>query len=137
MLQSEAIPESLKNMLLVMHTAGILQRDSEESQLWKLTWDRIDAFLPSLRDEVFKPHESGLCLLYSYSYVEQEFSCFMPLLLDNIGKGVFWGCPSTTFVCPFECMFVQTDVVTIISHERLEQFLIILTANIHWALLMT
>ena len=53
-------------MLLVMHTAGILQRDNEESQLWKLTWDRIDAFLPSLRDEVFKPHESGLylsCLL--------------------------------------------------------------------------
>ena len=46
-------------MLLVMHTAGILQRDSEDSQLWKLTWDRIDAFLPSLRDEVFKPHETG------------------------------------------------------------------------------
>jgi len=48
-----------------MHTAGILQRDSEESQLWKLTWDRIDAFLPSLHDEVFKPHEFGLHLLKS------------------------------------------------------------------------
>jgi len=50
-------------MLLVMHTAGILQRDSDETQLWRLTWDRIDAFLPTLRDEVFKPHESGLDLL--------------------------------------------------------------------------
>lgn len=61
-LLSEAIPESLKNMLLVMHTAGILQHTSEdsddESQLWKLTWDRIDAFLPSLREDVFKPRDS-------------------------------------------------------------------------------
>jgi len=58
-------------MLLVMHTAGILQRDSDETQLWRLTWDRIDAFLPSLRDEVFKPHESGLPLLYNCS--KQQF----------------------------------------------------------------
>jgi hypothetical protein len=63
--QSEAIPESLKNMLLVMHTAGILQHSDEndESKLWKLTWDRIDAFLPGLRDEVFKPHEPGLFVI--------------------------------------------------------------------------
>ncbi|ELU03437.1 hypothetical protein CAPTEDRAFT_227129 [Capitella teleta] len=54
----EAIPESLKNMLLVMHTAGILSTSAgERSQLWKLTWDRIDTFLPNLRREVFKPHE--------------------------------------------------------------------------------
>jgi len=53
-------------MLLVMHTAGILQRDGDETQLWRLTWDRIDAFLPNLRDEVFKPHESGLYLTRSY-----------------------------------------------------------------------
>ncbi|CAH1795725.1 unnamed protein product, partial [Owenia fusiformis] len=52
----EAIPESLKNMLLVMHTAGILE--GEESQLWKLTWDRIDSFLPQLREEVFRPHQA-------------------------------------------------------------------------------
>ena len=55
--QCEAIPESLKNMLLVMYTAGIL--DGDDSQLWKLTWDRIDTFLPNLREDVFKPHESG------------------------------------------------------------------------------
>lgn len=55
----EAIPESLKNMLLVMHTAGILhQGQTEESQLWRLTWDRIDTFLPNLRNEVFRPHDA-------------------------------------------------------------------------------
>jgi len=58
-------------MLLVMHTAGILQRDSDESQLWKLTWDRIDAFLPSLRDELFKPHESSVYSLQSCNCNEQ------------------------------------------------------------------
>ena len=42
-----------------MHTAGILSASSDESQLWKLTWDRIDTFLPNLRDEVFKPHQMG------------------------------------------------------------------------------
>jgi len=68
--QCEAIPESLKNMLLVMHTAGILRRQTEdtthgedageeESQLWKLTWDQINSFLPNLHNDVFKPHEIG------------------------------------------------------------------------------
>ena len=47
-------------MLLVMHTAGILQSsEAEQSQLWKLTWDRIDTFLPTLKEEVFKPHQIG------------------------------------------------------------------------------
>ena len=57
----EAIPESLKNMLLVMHTAGILRRSDvmEPTQLWKMTWERIDIFLPNLREDVFKPHETG------------------------------------------------------------------------------
>ncbi|XP_069123729.1 Golgi-specific brefeldin A-resistance guanine nucleotide exchange factor 1-like isoform X1 [Argopecten irradians] len=55
----EAIPESLKNMLLVMDTAGIFQTmDGTESQLWKLTWDRIDTFLPHLRQELFKSHQT-------------------------------------------------------------------------------
>ncbi|KAK0051833.1 Golgi-specific brefeldin A-resistance guanine nucleotide exchange factor 1 [Biomphalaria pfeifferi] len=57
-LLSEAIPESLKNMLLVMDTAGIFQTaDGTESQLWQLTWDKIDTFLPKLHNEVFKPFE--------------------------------------------------------------------------------
>jgi len=65
-----------------MHTAGILQRDDDETQLWRLTWDRIDAFLPNLRDEVFKPHESGLYLSQSYNCHEQQFLKYL-LTCDN------------------------------------------------------
>ncbi|XP_075697734.1 Golgi-specific brefeldin A-resistance guanine nucleotide exchange factor 1 isoform X6 [Rhinoderma darwinii] len=53
----EAIPESLKNMLLVMDTAGIFHcADSRTgySDLWEITWERIDCFLPRLREELFK-----------------------------------------------------------------------------------
>ncbi|XP_072050985.1 Golgi-specific brefeldin A-resistance guanine nucleotide exchange factor 1-like isoform X2 [Amphiura filiformis] len=57
----EAIPESLKNMLLVMDTAGVFQTDVSDggkpAQLWLITWERIDCFLPGLKDEVFKPRE--------------------------------------------------------------------------------
>ncbi|XP_018083084.1 Golgi-specific brefeldin A-resistance guanine nucleotide exchange factor 1 isoform X4 [Xenopus laevis] len=53
----EAIPESLKNMLLVMDTAGIFHcADSRTgySDLWEITWERIDCFLPRLREDLFK-----------------------------------------------------------------------------------
>ncbi|KAG8552110.1 hypothetical protein GDO81_004410 [Engystomops pustulosus] len=53
----EAIPESFKNMLLVMDTAGIFHSaDSRTgySDLWEITWERIDCFLPHLREELFK-----------------------------------------------------------------------------------
>ncbi|XP_061819811.1 Golgi-specific brefeldin A-resistance guanine nucleotide exchange factor 1 isoform X3 [Nerophis lumbriciformis] len=53
----EAIPESLKNMLLVMDTAEIFHSaDSKTkySDLWEITWERIDCFLPHLREELFK-----------------------------------------------------------------------------------
>nr|XP_033796317.1 Golgi-specific brefeldin A-resistance guanine nucleotide exchange factor 1 isoform X2 [Geotrypetes seraphini]XP_033796319.1 Golgi-specific brefeldin A-resistance guanine nucleotide exchange factor 1 isoform X2 [Geotrypetes seraphini] len=53
----EAIPESLKNMLLVMDTAGIFHSaDSHTgySDLWEITWERIDCFLPHLKEELFK-----------------------------------------------------------------------------------
>ncbi|XP_062959617.1 Golgi-specific brefeldin A-resistance guanine nucleotide exchange factor 1 isoform X11 [Cynocephalus volans] len=57
-LLSEAIPESLKNMLLVMDTAEIFHsadaRGGSPSALWEITWERIDCFLPYLRDELFK-----------------------------------------------------------------------------------
>ena len=47
-------------MLLVMDTAGIFQTsDGTESQLWKLSWDRIDTFLPNLRNDLFKPSVKG------------------------------------------------------------------------------
>ncbi|XP_053393405.1 Golgi-specific brefeldin A-resistance guanine nucleotide exchange factor 1-like isoform X2 [Mercenaria mercenaria] len=63
-LLAEAIPESLKNMLLVMDTAGIFQTgDDIDSQLWRLTWDRIDTFLPHLKGELFKPADHEPCKL--------------------------------------------------------------------------
>ncbi|XP_054719595.1 Golgi-specific brefeldin A-resistance guanine nucleotide exchange factor 1-like [Uloborus diversus] len=58
-LLAEAIPESLKNMLLVMDTAGVFEcpedgKTSEKCQMWHITWDRINSFLPDLKDELFK-----------------------------------------------------------------------------------
>ncbi|KAI3363273.1 hypothetical protein L3Q82_011561 [Scortum barcoo] len=53
----EAIPESLKNMLLVMDTAGIFHNTDSRtgySDLWEITWERIVCFLPHLREELFK-----------------------------------------------------------------------------------
>jgi len=69
----EAIPESLKNMLLVMSTAGIFEHRVDDtdtivaietstqrskgdhrrySALWQVTWDRIDCFLPNLKGDL-------------------------------------------------------------------------------------
>ncbi len=48
-LLSEAIPESLKNMLLVMETAGMFQT---MPGLYVLTDDRLGTFLPKLMEEV-------------------------------------------------------------------------------------
>lgn len=72
--QSEAIPESLKNMLLVMDTAGIFETgDGKDSQLWRLTWDRIGTFLPHLKEELFKPAEPGKCTLsFQGTYVRYK-----------------------------------------------------------------
>lgn len=45
-------------MLLVMDTAEIFHsadtRGGSPSALWEITWERIDCFLPHLRDELFK-----------------------------------------------------------------------------------
>lgn len=79
----EAIPESLKNMLLVMSTAGIfnegesgvnavqtdgnrprrLSRSDSDvhkySALWQVTWERIDCFLPNLKQDLFHSRSSS------------------------------------------------------------------------------
>ena len=68
---AEAVPESLKNMLLVMSTAGILQPDghvaaaaAQQKQptyvngLWSLTYTRLEEFLPGLFHEVL-PGQPG------------------------------------------------------------------------------
>lgn len=56
---AEAVPESIKNMLLVMTTSGILKPPGQEPQqhphvqgLWSLTYSRLEEFLPGLFYEV-------------------------------------------------------------------------------------
>jgi len=53
--QAEAIPEALKNILLVMTATGVLQpgaKTASGEDIWKLSWDAINAFCPSLKDEI-------------------------------------------------------------------------------------
>ena len=52
----EAVPESLKNILLVMADGGFIQPPSDgssPSQLWDETCKRVDRFLPDLIAEIF------------------------------------------------------------------------------------
>ena len=54
----EAVPESLKNILLVMADGGFIQPPSDGSpptELWNETCKRVDRFLPDLIAEIF-PH---------------------------------------------------------------------------------
>ncbi|CDO70750.1 hypothetical protein BN946_scf184798.g65 [Trametes cinnabarina] len=58
--QYEAVPESLKNVLLVMNAAGLLvppttpedTRDERQVSLWAATHERIERFLPGFLDEL-------------------------------------------------------------------------------------
>lgn len=53
--QEEAVPESLKNILLVMSSSGFLvppKQDPSKEKLWTETWKRLDRFLPDLRKEL-------------------------------------------------------------------------------------
>jgi brefeldin A-resistance guanine nucleotide exchange factor 1 len=48
----EAVPENLKNVLLIMSSNGYLvppSKDPSKEELWNETWKRIDRFLPNLR----------------------------------------------------------------------------------------
>jgi hypothetical protein len=50
-LLAEAVPESLKNILLVMSDSGVLRESSSATDdfgLWKLTWPTISRFCPRL-----------------------------------------------------------------------------------------
>ncbi|EEB88115.1 hypothetical protein MPER_14238, partial [Moniliophthora perniciosa FA553] len=56
----EAVPESLKNVLLVMNAAQILvppspqddNRDQRQRTLWTATSERLERFLPGFLNEV-------------------------------------------------------------------------------------
>ncbi|KAL7276188.1 GDP/GTP exchange factor for ARF [Rhizina undulata] len=52
----ELVPESLKNILLVMSSGGYLVppgEDSKHQELWNQTWKRLERFLPDLFGELF------------------------------------------------------------------------------------
>lgn len=51
----EAMLESLKNMLLVMHSVRVFHNldGQTHSPLWHITWQRVGEFLPQLKDEIF------------------------------------------------------------------------------------
>ncbi|KAK4177000.1 hypothetical protein QBC36DRAFT_372703 [Triangularia setosa] len=51
----EAVPENLKNVLLIMASNGYLvppNKNPEREELWNETWKRIDRFLPGLRADL-------------------------------------------------------------------------------------
>uniref|UniRef100_A0A6B2EBG3 Putative golgi-specific brefeldin a-resistance factor n=1 Tax=Phlebotomus kandelakii TaxID=1109342 RepID=A0A6B2EBG3_9DIPT len=52
----EAMLESLKNMLLVMHSVRVFHASDgvARAPLWDVTWSRISLFLPNLKEELFK-----------------------------------------------------------------------------------
>lgn len=49
-MQLEAIPESLKNMMLVMTTTGVF--DGCHSNLIHTTWSKLNEFVPQLQVEL-------------------------------------------------------------------------------------
>ncbi|RAH86450.1 guanine nucleotide exchange factor [Aspergillus japonicus CBS 114.51] len=56
----EAIPESLKNILLVMADGGYLvppSQDDTKQKIWNETKKRLDRFLPDLFQEIFPPQD--------------------------------------------------------------------------------
>jgi brefeldin A-resistance guanine nucleotide exchange factor 1 len=61
-IQEEAIPESIKNILLVMADSGHLTppptSDANKQKIWTETKKRLDRFLPSLFSELFPVSES-------------------------------------------------------------------------------
>ncbi|XP_017785581.1 PREDICTED: Golgi-specific brefeldin A-resistance guanine nucleotide exchange factor 1 [Nicrophorus vespilloides] len=70
-LLAEAIPESLKNMLLVMESAGVFE-GAPDSQLWTLTWDRMATFLPHMKEELFREKEQASNVKQQQEYLQQQ-----------------------------------------------------------------
>ena len=49
-------------MILVMESAKLFHDDEGQSLFWKSTWERIDKFLPNLKNELFRHHTTaGTC----------------------------------------------------------------------------
>lgn len=60
-LLADAVPESLKNMLLVMDTAGIFVEDDNKktTPIWDLSWEKLATFLPNLMPDLFGDRSRG------------------------------------------------------------------------------
>jgi len=59
LLQREAIPETLKNVILVMNAAGLLVpptepdlRTEKQQRLWAMTEERLERFIPKFLGSV-------------------------------------------------------------------------------------
>lgn len=58
----EAVPESLKNIVLVMLDGGYLKPPDEgrkPSPIWEQTWSRLERFLPGLYNDISQPKKMG------------------------------------------------------------------------------
>lgn len=51
-------------MILVMESAKLFHDDEGQSLFWKCTRERVDKFLPNLRNELFRHHATG-----EYAYI--------------------------------------------------------------------
>lgn len=78
-MQYEAIPESLKNVILVMNAAGILvppsaddHRDERQRTLWTATQKRMERFLPGFLTELIAAPLSPQAVLSSTALASQE-----------------------------------------------------------------
>lgn len=69
---TEAVLESLKNMLLVMYSVKAFHSADGQnySTLWDLTWKRIGEFLPGLKDELFK--ENGEFISRTFKKIQDS-----------------------------------------------------------------
>jgi brefeldin A-resistance guanine nucleotide exchange factor 1 len=56
----EAIPELVKNILMVMKASGILSKTgASENSFWEATWLQVNKIAPSLQPEIFPDNEDG------------------------------------------------------------------------------
>lgn len=58
--QSEAIPETLKNMLLVMLNGKVNNKDElpGKQDFWSATWTKVNTFLPHMSNELLQYQNS-------------------------------------------------------------------------------
>ena len=83
-MKAEAVPESLKNILLVMSASGVLVepgegRDGPASRLWEASWARIGQFCPSVKDEFRGVLAKVPTLPYIYLLWIEVFISFLSL----------------------------------------------------------